>query len=71
MEREPITGSEAEPQRGPGATPLVRWLGAKPPKAENLLAFGTQWKQQICCILRILQTPKRQVIVIPNPPPPE
>jgi len=29
---------------------------AKPPEAENLLAFGAQCKQQICCILRILQT---------------
>jgi len=31
--------------------------GAKPPEAENLLAFDAEWKQQICSILRILQTP--------------
>jgi len=36
---------------------------AKPPEAENLLAFGAQRKQQICFILCILQTP------YPNPNP--
>jgi len=46
-----------EPQWGPGAEPLVRGSGAKPPEVENLLAFGAQWKEQICFIFRILQTP--------------
>jgi len=37
---------------------LVKGLGVKPPpEAENLLPFGAQRKQQICLILRILQTP--------------
>jgi len=27
------------PQRGPGAEPLVRVQGAKPPEAENILAY--------------------------------
>jgi len=33
-------GLGAEPQRGPGAEPLVGSQGAKPPEAENLLAAG-------------------------------
>jgi len=50
-EREPTTGVWGQcPQRGPGAEPLVR--GQSPPEAENLLAFGAQWKPQICFILR-------------------
>jgi len=31
VERESITGSEAEPQRGPGAEPLVRGSRGKAP----------------------------------------
>jgi len=59
-ECETIMGSGAELQRGPGfrAERLIRGLGAKPPEAENLLAFGAHRKQQICCILCILQTPQ-------------
>jgi len=29
----------AEPQRGPGAEPLVRGQGAKPPETDSILAF--------------------------------
>jgi len=48
------------PQQGSGAKQLVRVSeggGAKLPEAENLLAFGARWKQQICFIIHILQTP--------------
>ena len=41
VEREPITGVWGQnPQRGPGAEPLVRGSGAKPPEAESFLALG-------------------------------
>ena len=47
-----------EPHWGPGAETLVSQGAAgvrgKAPEAENLLAVGAQWKQQICSILRIL-----------------
>jgi len=37
-EREPITGVWGHsPQWGPGAEPLVRGSGAKPPEAESIL----------------------------------
>jgi len=40
MERESITGVWGQsPQRGPGAEPLVRGSGAKPPEADSILAF--------------------------------
>ena len=52
-EREPITVVWRSRGRAPGQ----EVKGAKPPKAENLLALDAQRKQQICLILRILQTP--------------
>jgi len=40
-EREPITRVWGQsPQRSPGAEPLVEVRGAKPPKAERILAVG-------------------------------
>ena len=40
-ERDPITGSGVEPPAGsPGAQPLVRGQGAKPPEAESFLGIG-------------------------------
>ena len=40
-EREPIMGVWGLcPQRGPGAEPLVRGLGAKPPEAERFLVLS-------------------------------
>ena len=40
VEREPIMGVWGQsPQRGPGAEPLVRGSGAKPPEADSILAF--------------------------------
>jgi len=40
-EREVITGVWGRsPQRGPGAEPLVRGQGAKPPEAESISALG-------------------------------
>jgi len=40
-EHEPITGVCGQsPQRGPGAEPLVRGQGAKPPEAESILVIG-------------------------------
>jgi len=40
-EHEPITGVWGQsPQRGPGADPLVRGEGAKPPEAESILVIG-------------------------------
>ena len=40
-EHEPITGVWGQsPQRGPGAEPLVRGSGAKPPEAESILVIG-------------------------------
>ena len=35
-------GLGAEPQRGPGALPLVGGQGAKPPEAESFLYIFTQ-----------------------------
>jgi len=51
-------GVWVDPQRGPGTEPLIREdIGAKTPEFENLLALvPAQRKQQICCILRNLQT---------------
>jgi len=47
-EREPIPGSgDGVPIEVRGQTPRQLVMGL-----ENLLAFGTQWKQQICFILR-------------------
>jgi len=41
-EREPITGVwERSPQRCPGAEPLVRGSGAKPPWSWNTFCFWT------------------------------
>jgi len=61
------------PQQGAGfrAEPLVRELGAKPPEAENLLAFGAQRNLQIWCLSVFWKLSKPQVIVIPQPPPPK
>jgi len=58
-EREPITGSgDAAPSGSlQGQCPCLGVRG-KAPEAENLLAFDTQRKQQICFILRILHLPK-------------
>jgi len=40
-EHEPITRVWGQsPQRGPGAEPLVRGSGAKPPEAESILFIG-------------------------------
>jgi len=39
-EREHIKGVWQSPQRGPGAEPLVRGSGAKPPKAGAFLGPG-------------------------------
>jgi len=40
VEREPITGVWGQsPQRGPGAEPLVRGSGGKPPEAKSFLAL--------------------------------
>jgi len=42
-----------------GRNPSGVWepgSGGKAPEAENLLAFGAQWKQQICFILHILSS---------------
>jgi len=65
VERQPITGSGADPQRGPEAEPLVRGSGRQSfLEAENLLAFGAQRKQQICFILQTvtdLPTPSSRV----------
>jgi len=53
-EHEPTTGVWGQcRQRSRGAEPQFRGVR----EAENLLAFGAQWKPQICFILRILQTP--------------
>jgi len=57
-ERERITGSGAEPQRGPGAEPLLRESRGKAPEAENLLAFGCPTEAANLPFLRILQTPQ-------------
>jgi len=40
-----------------GRSPRQGVRGQSPSEAENLLAFDAQRKQQICFILRILQTP--------------
>ena len=57
-EREPIMGfGGGAPSGVQRQSPWPGSQGAKPPEAENLLAFGAQRKQQICFILRILQTP--------------
>ena len=46
-EREPITGVWGQsPQRGPGAEPLVRGQGTKPPEAESFLRTDNQRKGQ-------------------------
>jgi len=42
----------------PSCTLAFKGSGAKPPEAENLLAFGAQQKQQICFILHILSCSK-------------
>jgi len=64
-ERKPITGSGGGAPSGvQGQSPWSRVREMEPPETENLLAFGAQWKQQICFILRI---PKPN----PQPPPPE
>ena len=56
-ERRPITGLWGRAPSGvQGQSPWSEGQGAKPPEAENLLAFGAQRKQQICLNLRILQT---------------
>jgi len=40
-EHDPITRVWGQsPQRGPGAEPLVRGSGAKPPEAESILVIG-------------------------------
>ena len=53
-ERAPIRGSGGKAPSGSG----VRWAKPPPPtKLNNLLGFGAQRKNQICFILRILQTP--------------
>jgi len=40
-EHESITGVWGQsPQRGPGAEPLVRGEGAKPPETESILVIG-------------------------------
>ena len=39
-------GLGRSPQRGPGAEPLVRRSGAKPPEAEKLLVFLTPKENQ-------------------------
>ena len=55
--REPITESGGGAPRGvQGRAPDQGFRGAKPHKAENLLAFDAQRKQQNSFILRILQT---------------
>ena len=33
-------GLGAEPQRGPGAEPLIKGSGAKPPETESILVIG-------------------------------
>jgi hypothetical protein len=38
-EREPMRESGVQPQKGPGAKPLVRGQGAKPPEATNICTF--------------------------------
>ena len=61
VEHEPITGSGASPQWGPGQSPWSGGQGQTAPEAENLLAFAAQWSQQI---FFILQAPNRDC---PNP----
>jgi len=39
-EHKPIRGSRADPQRGPGAEPLIRGSGAEPPETESFLGIG-------------------------------
>jgi len=41
-----MASGEQSPQRGPGAEPLVRVMGAKPPEAKSVLAVGHPTKQQ-------------------------
>ena len=47
MEREPITGVWGGiPQRGPGAEPLVRGQGVRPPEAESFLFLERPTERQ-------------------------